>query len=102
MMVTTININNDLMAKLQLKSDATGLKVDDLVEKCLSDNLDVFDDEITLRDISHSQMRNEVIDYMKKHSIGDALEISDALRLDVFDVNEIMVELIKEGILEEL
>lgn len=101
-MTTSININNDLMDKLQLKSDATGLNVDDLVEKCLSDNLDVFDDEITLRDISRSQMRSEVIDYMKKHSIGDALEIADALRLDVFEVNEIMVELINEGILEEL
>jgi hypothetical protein len=30
------------------------------------------------------------------------LEIADALQLDVFEVNEIMVQLIKEGILEEL
>ncbi len=101
-MATTVNINNDLMAKLQLKSDETGLNVDDLVEKCLSDNLDFFDEEMVLRDISSTQMRNEIIDYMEKHGTGDALEISEALKLDVFDVNEIMVELINEGILEEL
>lgn len=101
-MTNSVNINNELMAKLQVKSDKTGLNVDDLVEKYLSDNLDMDDDAISVRDISHTQMRNEVVDFMKKHNIADALEISDALMLDVFEVNEIMAELIKEGILEEL
>ena len=101
-MATPITINDELMDKLLLESDKTGLDVDDLVEKFLSDNLDELDNEITLRDIPFSQQRKEVIDYMKKHDIGDALEIADALRLDVFTVNEIMAELIKQGILEEL
>ena len=101
-MATSITINDELMDKLQLESDKTGLDVADLVEKFLSDNLDEMDDEITLRDISFSQQRKEVIDYMKKQDIADALEIADALRLDVFTVNEIMAELIKQGILEEL
>lgn len=39
---------------------------------------------------------------MREHEVADALEIADALRLDVFAVNDIMAELIKQGILEEL
>ena len=42
------------------------------------------------------------IDFAESNGIVDALEIADALQLDVFEVNEIMVQLIKEGILEEL
>ena len=57
---------------------------------------------ITLRDIPYSQQRDEIIKYAEEHGEVDALEISDALLLDVFEVNDIMVELIKEGILEEL
>lgn len=101
-MATSVNINNDLMVKLQAESDKTGLNVDELVAKYLSDNLDIDDNVINVRKLSHNQMRNEVVDFMKKHDIADALEISDALMLDVFEVNEIMVELIKEGVLEEL
>ena len=101
-MATSITINDELMDKLQVESDKTGLAVADLVEKFLSDNLDDIDDEITLRDIPFSQQRKEIIDYMEKHDIADALEIADALRLDVFTVNEIMADLIKQGILEEL
>ena len=101
-MVASITINNDLMAKLQLESDKTGLKIDDLVEKYLSDTLDETDNVIILRDIPISQQRDEIIEYMKEHEIADALEMADALRLDVFQVNEIMAELITEGILEEL
>ncbi len=102
LMATSVNINNDLMVKLQAESDKTGLNVDELVAKYLSDNLDIDDNVINVRKLSHNQMRNEVVDFMKKHDIADALEISDALMLDVFEVNEIMVELIKEGVLEEL
>lgn len=57
---------------------------------------------ITLRDIPYSQQRDEIIKYAEEHGEVDALEISDELLLDVFEVNDIMVELIKEGILEEL
>ena len=57
---------------------------------------------ITLRDIPYKQQKEEIIDYAEKHRVVDALEIAEELRLDVFDVNDIMVELIKEGILEEL
>lgn len=100
-MSNSVNISNELMAKLQLKSSETGLDVDDLVAKILSGNLD-SDDALDIRDISYSQMRKETIDYMQKHEVSDALEISESLKLDVFEVNEIMAQLIKEGILEEV
>ena len=43
-----------------------------------------------------------IIDYAEINGVVDALEIADSLHLDVFEVNEIMVQLINEGILEEL
>ena len=57
---------------------------------------------ITLRDIPYEQQREEIIAYAKSHDDFDAIDVSDELLLDVFEVNDIMVELIKEGILEEL
>ena len=57
---------------------------------------------ITIRDIPHDQQKEEIIDYAEKYRVVDAIEIADELHLDVFEVNEIMVELINEGILEEL
>ena len=100
-MSNSVNISNELMAKLQLKSLETGFDVDDLVAKILSCNLD-SDYAIDIRNISYGQMRKETIDYMQKHEVSDVLEISESLKLDVFEVNEIMAQLIKEGILEEV
>ena len=37
-----------------------------------------------------------------REAIRDTIEIADALRLDAFDVDDIMTELINEGILEEV
>ena len=42
-----------------------------------------------------------IIDYAEINGIVDALKIADSLHLDVFDVNEIMIQLIDEGILGE-
>ena len=100
-MSNSVKISNELMAKLQLKSLETGFDVDDLVAKILFCNLD-SDYAIDIRNISYGQMRKETIDYMQKHEVSDALEISESLKLDVFEVNEIMAQLIKEGILEEV
>ena len=101
-LANSITLNSDLMDKLEMESVKTGLKIDELVENCLLNNLDKKEDAITLRDIPHTQQIEEIIDYMSEHEVADALEIADALRLDVFDVNDIMAELIKQGILEEL
>ena len=54
-------------------------------------------------DIDFSSLdREKIIDYAELNGDVDALEIADALQLDVFEVNEIMILLIKEGVLEEL
>lgn len=59
-------------------------------------------DTIVIKDIPYEEKREKIIDYAELNGVVDALEIADALQLDVFEVNEIMVQLIKEGILEEL
>lgn len=58
--------------------------------------------ELYIKDMSYEDQREKIIDYAELHSIVDALEIADALQLDVFEVNEIMEQLIKEGILKEI
>ena len=59
-------------------------------------------DTIVIKDIPYEEKREKIIDYAELNGVVDALEIADALQLDVFEVNEIMILLIKEGVLEEL
>lgn len=47
-------------------------------------------------------MKEEIIDYVKKNPEVDAVDIADDLLLDAFEVNEILVELVKEGIFGEV
>ena len=47
-------------------------------------------------------MKQEIIEYVKKNPEVDAVDIADDLLLDAFKVNDILVELIKEGILGEV
>lgn len=47
-------------------------------------------------------MKEEIIDYVKKNPEVDAVDIADDLLLDAFEVNDILLELIKEGILGEV
>lgn len=75
--------------------------VDDFLAEAINEKLDDME-PITLREIPYEQQREEIIAYAKSHDDFDAMDISDELLLDVFEVNDIMVELIKEGILEEL
>lgn len=75
--------------------------VDDFLSEAINEKLDDME-PVTLRDIPYEQQREEIIAYAKSHDEFDAMDISDELLLDVFEVNDIMVELIKEGILEEL
>ena len=82
-------------------SDGFFLNEEDFVRESIRDKLKDME-AITLRDIPYEQQKEEIIDYAEKHRVVDALEIADELNLDVFGVNEIMVELIREGILEEL
>ena len=60
------------------------------------------DMELYVKKMPYEEQREKIIDYAELNGVVDALEIADALQLDVFEVNEIMVQLIKEGILEAL
>ena len=82
-------------------SDGFFLNEEDFVRQSIREKLKNME-AITLRDIPYEQQKEEIIDYAEKHKVVDALEIADELLLDVFDVNDIMAELIEEGILEEL
>ena len=79
------------------------LNAADFVREAIREKINRME-EIVLRDIPLSQQRTEIIEYAKEHKneIVDAEIIANALRLDVFDVDDIMTELIKENILEEI
>lgn len=74
----------------------------DFVREAIREKLKTYDNEITLRQIPYIQMKEEIIDYVKKNPEVDAVDIADDLLLDAFEVNKILVELIKEGILGEV
>jgi len=74
----------------------------DFVREAIREKLKTYDNEITLRQIPHVQMKEEIIDYVKKNPGVDAVDIADDLLLDAFEVNEILVELIKKGTFGEV
>ena len=75
--------------------------VEDFLSEAIVEKLDDME-PITLREIPYEQQRKEIIEYAKTHGDFDAVDVSDELLLDPFEVSDIMVELINEGILEEL
>lgn len=83
--------------------DGLFLNTADFVREAIREKINNME-EIVLRDIPLSQQRTEIIEYAKEHKneILDADIIANALRLDVFEVDDIMTELIKEEILEEI
>ena len=94
------------LSKLELNKinkfieDELYLSCSDFVKEAVKEKIQSME-PINIRDIPYNQQRDEIIDFAESHGIVDALEIADALRLDVFCVNEIMAELIREGILDE-
>lgn len=82
----------------ELISEGLYLNSADFVREAIRDKLKSLN-EITLRDIPKQQQKNEIIAYLKEKGVADALEVSEALLLDIFDVNNIMIELKNEGIL---
>lgn len=54
--------------------------------------------EMTLRDIPKSQQKEEIIQYCKKHPSPDLSDVVFDLRLDLFDVDDIIDELEENGI----
>lgn len=85
----------------ELVDDGLFNNVEDFLSEAIVEKLDDME-PITLREIPYEQQRKEIIEYAKTHGDFDAVDVSDELLLDPFEVSDIMVELIKEGILEEL
>ena len=54
--------------------------------------------EVTLREIPKSQQEDEIIEYCKIHENPDISDIVYDLRLDLFDVDDIIDELEEKGI----
>jgi hypothetical protein len=57
--------------------------------------------EITLREIPREQRREEILDYCKSHDTIDSSEIAFELRLESYEVNEILEELKNENIIDD-
>ena len=79
------------------------LNTEEFVKQAILEKINSME-EIMLRDIPPSQQKREIIEYAKKHKneILDAEIIATELRLDVFEVDDIMSDLIDEKIIEEI
>ena len=86
----------------ELVADGLFLNSADFVREAIREKLKTYDEVTILREIPYMQMKQEIIEYVKKHPGVDAVDIADDLLLDAFEVNDILVELIKEGILGEV
>ena len=86
----------------ELVNEGLFLNSADFVREAIREKLKTYDEVVVLREIPYIQMKQEIIEYVKKHPEVDAVDIADDLLLDAFEVNDILVELIKEGILGEV
>ncbi len=86
-------INNLIKKGLYLNSS-------DFVRESIRDKLKVVN-EIDLRDIPRKQKKEEIIEYCEKNKTVLLSDIANDLSLDIFEVNEILDELIEEGIINE-
>ena len=86
----------------ELVSDGLFLNSADFVREAIREKLKTYDNVTTLREVPYIQMKEEIIEYVKKNPEVDAVDIADDLLLDAFKVNEILVELIKEGLFSEV
>ena len=57
--------------------------------------------EITLRDIPKGQRKKEILEYAKTHDVLDSWDMAEDLRLEIPEVEEILEELTKEGLIDE-
>ena len=87
---------------IELVNDGLFLNSADFVREAIREKLKTYDETVILREIPYAQMKQEIIEYVKKNPEVDAVDIADDLLLDAFKVNDILVELIKEGILGEV
>ena len=86
----------------ELVSEGLFLNSADFVRKAIREKLKTYDDVIAIRKVPYIQMKEEIIEYVKKNPEVDAVDIADDLLFDAFEVNEILAELIKEGLFTEV
>ena len=86
----------------ELVDEGLFLNSADFIREAIKEKLKTYNKVAILREIPYIQMKQEIIEYVKKHPEVDAVDIADDLLLDAFEVNDILVELIKEGILGEV
>lgn len=98
----SINVSKQDFDKInELIDDGLFNNVEDFLSEAIVEKLGDME-PITLCEIPYEQQREEIIEYAKTHDDFDAVDVFDELLLDPFEVSDIMDELIKEGILEEL
>ena len=86
----------------ELIADDLFLNSADFVREAIREKLKTYDEVVSLREMPYMQMKQEIIEYVKKHPEVDAVDIADDLLLDAFEVNDILVDLIKDGIIGEV
>ena len=86
----------------KLVADGLFLNSAGFVREAIREKLKTYDEVVILRELPYMQMKQEIIEYVKKHPEVDAIDIADDLLLDAFEVNDILIELINEGILGEV
>ena len=100
--ITTKLTESEYNAITELVNEGLFLNSEDFVIKAIEEKLKTFDEVMPIREITHVQMKKEIMEYVKKHQEVDAVDIADDLLLDAFKVNEMLAELIKDGILGEI
>ena len=72
----------------------------DFLREAIRDKLKEYE-IIELRELTHDEAKIEILNFCKKTQTFDISIIADELKLDIFFVNNIVEELIEEGIIEE-
>jgi len=72
----------------------------DFLREAIRDKLKEYD-IIEIRDLPHDEAKKEILEFCQKEQTFDISTIADELKLDIFFVNNIVEELIEEGIIEE-
>lgn len=91
---------NDYKKIMKLVESGFFINSSDFLREAIRDKLREYD-IIEIRDLPHDEAKKEIIEFCQKKQTFDISIIADELKLDIFFVNNIVEELIEEGIIEE-
>lgn len=77
------------------------INASDFLREAIRDKLKEYE-TIDLRELPYNEAREEILSFCKKEQNFDICVIADELKLDLFFVNNIIEELIEDGIIEEV